>query len=166
MRPEPLAPSPPSFPPLLVRPAVAEVGRLRLTAAALLFPASLWLLLGVEGTLAKSVGLMGLLAAVGWLSVALRSRRRPPPCLLLAQRGLFVLPCPPAAAPLRTPDGPPTVPWSRIEAVEVDEEALCVLVHRCDGEPLRLQPPWHGVGLHELAEQLRARVAASGVTHG
>ncbi len=158
--------SPSGSRPLLVRPAVAEVTRLRLLAAALVLPAALWLLLRVEGTAAKTVGLLGLLAALGWLSVGLRSRRRPPPCLLLAERGLHLLPCPPPEAPAPAPSGPPTVAWSEVTAVEVDEEALCILLHRRGTEPLRLRPPWQGVGLHELAEALRARVAAHRPDHG
>ncbi len=158
---------PVASPPLWVRPAVLAVTRLRRTAAWLLLPATLWLLLGVPGTLAKTVALMGLLASIGWLSAARRLRTAPPPCLLLTAEGLHLLPCPPTGAPPAPPPSkPPALRWTALEAVEVDEEALCIRLHRRDAPPLLLRPPWEQMGLQELAERIRLFAAASTATAG
>ncbi len=149
---------PPTPAPRWVLPSVLAVSRLRTASAWAVLPAASWLLLAVEGTLAKAVGLMGSFAAVGWLAAARRLRREPPPCLYLGHDGLYLSrhrPDDPSPPPT-PPEPPPTLHWSDLEAIEVDEEALCLRLHRRDAPPLVLRPPWNGVGLHELAMWIRA----------
>ena len=61
--------------------------------------------------------------------------------------------------------GERSVPWTRVETIEVDEERLVVRVAIEDEDDLVIEPQYGGLGAYDLAEALeRARRASREAT--
>ena len=93
--------------------------------------------------------LLGLLMSLVWLGQARRalrvSRTADAHYLGVYQDG-FVL----AEGPRRT-----SVPFSRVEDLDIDEERLDIVVKLSTGETLRLEPRYPGVAIHDLVRSLQ-----------
>lgn len=124
------------------------MARLRLVAAVVVLLASIWLAALGPGLVGWVLVALGLLASLGWMVAWARARRRrraPERWYLRVDR-----------EGLRLAQGgePRVIPWSSVEAVEVDEDRLTVRLRLADAPPAEIPPIWRGVGLHDLAELL------------
>lgn len=129
------------------------VGRLRLVGAIAIF--SCVGLLAVQG--AGPAGWVLLffagLVALGWFAVWWRGRSLEPEQHWLRLDA--------DALRMRRGEKLDEVPWTSVEAIETDEDALVVRVDRREGDPLKVPLVWEGFGLYELHAALeRARCAA------
>lgn len=108
-------------------------------------------------TLPNWVGLffavLGVAAAAGWTAMIARARRRVAGAvtLRLTPDGLHYL------------DGVSTLdlPWSEIDAVDVDEDRLDVRIARRGAAPLRIEPMFRGASVYQLADAIRDAWRAS-----
>ena len=46
------------------------------------------------------------------------------------------------------------VRWTEVEAIELDEERLLIVVRRAEGDAVEIPPVWEGVGLDELYSRI------------
>jgi hypothetical protein len=95
------------------------------------------------------VGVLGLLVSVAWLRNARRTAHRAP------QANLHFLEVYEDGLLLSEGERRVAVLWTQVEDVEVDEERLDVVVTRRDAPPLRIEPRYAGVEIHQLVRTLR-----------
>lgn len=130
---------------------------LRLTAAAGVFGAAIWLVVESPAPRFQVIAGLSMIAVLAWLAMALRARRR----LATPERHRLVL----APEGLRLVEGERErqIPWSDVESIEIEDERLVVQVRVRGAEPLLVEPRYGGLGAHALESALRqARGAALG----
>lgn len=115
----------------------------------------LWLGVVLRTPVGLGFGLLGTLIALAWAAMIAKTRRRTredvalclTPEKFVYQDGLHSI----------------EQPWTNVNAIEVDEEQLNVIVTCRAGEPVRIEPLFEAMGVYELADALRAAWAeASG----
>lgn len=125
------------------------LARVRAIAAVVTAAASVLLLLGDLPLPVFLVGVLGLFVSLVWLRAARRTAHRAPQAnlhfLAVYQDGLL----------LSEGEHRVAVLWTQVEDVEVDEERLDVVVTRRDAPPLRIEPRYAGVEIHQLVRTLR-----------
>ncbi len=129
--------------------AERAVGWLRLLGAALVTAMGAVLVGQGAGPVGWVLLTTSWLVALGWVVSFLRSRRR------TQTAESHYLELGPESFRVARGGEPIEVPWHDVRDVEVDEERLVVWVRRSGKPPLKVEPVWRGVGLHELAETLR-----------
>ena len=113
------------------------------------------MLLGELPLPALLIALLGLAIAVLWLRQARRAARS-------ARRGrVETLTVHEHGFALEHGERTHWVPWSNVEGIEVDEDRLDIAVQQSGSAPLRIEPRYPGVDIHELVRTLNdARRAA------
>jgi hypothetical protein len=125
--------------------------RIRLASALLGALGSAALLLGRLPVGVFMIGVLGLLVSLAWLRQARKAKVRAAQAgdhhLVVYKRGLL----------LAEGDTQTWLAWSDVRAVEVDEERLDIVLERSGGTvpPLRIEPRYPGVEIHELMRTLR-----------
>ncbi len=126
-----------------------SLARLRFVAAGLASLGAVAMLLSSLPFVIMLVAVLSLLVSLGWMAKArsTEKRARSPQDHFLAVH----------AAGLDLADGPSRtwVMWASVTQIDVDEERLDIVVERADGEPLRLEPRYPGVEIHDLMHTLR-----------
>ena len=92
----------------------------------------------------------GGLATLGWWVVARRIRRR------VASGARHYLALHDDVLEVAQGERTLVLPWDQVRSVEVDEERLVVVLERCSGSPLTVEPLYRGVGLYELRDAIAA----------
>jgi len=138
-----------------------DLARVRMASALLASVAAIATFFGKLPIPAFLVALLGLVISMVWLRQARRAaasaRRSAPEALVVHALG-FAL-----------DEGERThwVPWRNVLNVEVDEERLDIVVQQSDADPLRIEPRYPGVEIHELVRTLEdARHRAQGAGEG
>lgn len=125
------------------------LARLRLVAAGLAAAAAIAMLLSALPFVMVLLAVLALLVSLGWWGRARRlSKRAKNPeehYLALYERGLM------------SADGAQRVwvAWKEVTHIDVDEERLEIVVQRGTAEPIRLEPRFPGLEIHELMHRLR-----------
>lgn len=115
----------------------------------------LWLGVVLRTPVGLGFGLLGTLIALMWAAMIAKAKRR--------ARGDVALCLTPEKFIYRDGLNAVEQPWTNVDAIEVDEEQLNVLVSCKVGEPVRVEPLFEAMGVYELADALRAAWAeASG----
>jgi hypothetical protein len=128
---------------------------LRLIGASAVLLGAAWLSWVHPSPRAWASAVLASVVALYWIGASFRSRRQ--------ARTLGMLHLRPDALVLESDADIARVEWSRVRAIEVDEERLVVRVEREGEEPLIIEPLWRGVGVDELARAIdEARIAALG----
>ncbi len=141
--------------------AEREAAGLRIAAALLVLPASVWLL-ALPYPFLRLFALSGFAFAGLWIVRALRARR------LTRAQAEHYLELDRDALRLREGERLQVLPWKEVESVRVDEDRLTVSLARRDGgPPLELEPRYQGLGVHDLGQAVyqalaRARARAGG----
>ncbi len=104
------------------------------------------------GTIGWLLVIVGWLAVLGWIAVLRRSRKR------LAHPERWYLELDDEGLTVRLGDDPERLRWVEVASVEADEDSLTVKVARRGGDPLAIPLLWKGVGLHDLAALIAARL--------
>lgn len=125
------------------------VARVRAIAGVVAAAASLLLLLGDLPVPVFLVGVLGLFVSVLWLRNARRTAHRVP------QANLYFLAVYQDGLLLSEGEHRVAIPWTQVQDVAVDEERLDVVVTRQDAPPLRIEPRYAGVEIHQLVRTLR-----------
>ncbi|MEM9067819.1 MAG: hypothetical protein AAGE52_04910 [Myxococcota bacterium] len=125
------------------------MGRLRLAGAAIVFAMGIVLVSEGAGGIGWTIVVMAWLVGLGWTAAFFRARSR------ARSADAHFLEVGPSAMRMARGRDPVEVTWAEVSCVRVDEERLVIWVDRHQGEPVRVEPVWRGVGLHELAETLR-----------
>ncbi len=135
----------------LDRDAERSVALLRLVAAVVVAGAAIWLAL-LRPAGAVWICILGsLVASLAWLGMAAAARRR----LRRAQDHRLVLD--PEGLALVDGDRERRAPWEAVEAVEVDEDRLVVVVRvRGEDAPIVVEPRYGGLGVLDLDAAIRA----------
>lgn len=128
--------------------AERAVGWLRLVGAALVVAMGTVLVADGAGPVGWVLVVSAWLVALGWTVAFLRSRRR------AQDADAHYLELGPESLRMARGGEPLEVPWRDVRGIEVDEERLVVWVRRGAGPPVKIEPVWRGVGLHELADHL------------
>jgi hypothetical protein len=130
------------------------IATLRLAGAVVVAGGVVWLVSLGPGLIGIVLSVLGGLAALGWLLVGLRGRKRAAHqasahYLELSDEG-FVL-----------ADGARVerVSWSEVRSVAVDEDRLVVRVERDDKAGLVVEPRYRGQSVYSLSDALSARLA-------
>jgi hypothetical protein len=125
--------------------AERSTARLRQAAALVVGGAGSWLALA-QGTLAAgAVGALALLAGVAWWGRARGQKRRAAhasaTALVLDDNGFEL-----------TSSAKPTIRvlWGEVEAIQVDEERLGVVVQRRNAPTVTVEPVYRGLSLYDL----------------
>lgn len=132
------------------------VARVRAVAGLVTATASVLVLLGDLPVPVFLVGVLGLFVSVVWLRKAvvwLRNARRT--AHRAPQANLHFLEVYEDGLLLSEGEHRVAVLWTQVEQVEVDEERLDVVVTRRDAPPLRIEPRYAGVEIHQLVRTLR-----------
>jgi hypothetical protein len=122
--------------------------RVRAGAAFLAAAGSGLLLLGDLPVPVFMVGLLGLFVSLVWLRQARRAAHR------VTHAGNHFLAVHRDGLLLAEGERRVAVLWTQVQAVEVDEERLDVVVTRHDAPPLHIEPRY-GVEIHQLVRTLR-----------
>ncbi len=131
---------------------------LRVVAAVVVSLAGGALVAGGMGAIGWLLVLVGWLAALGWVAMAARSRKR------LAHAADHWLELGPDGLTMALGAEPTRVPWSEVQAVVADEDRVAVRVERRGAPALVIPLIWRGAGLHDLAATVEA--AARGARDG
>ncbi len=137
--------------------AERSVGQLRLFGAMLIVAMSAVLVAQGVGPVGWVLIVSAWLIAAAWVMAFLRSRRR------LREADAHYLELGSDALRMVRGSARIEVSWADVVEVEVDEERLVVWVCLRSGPPVKVEPVWRGVGLHELAALLQD--AALGGAH-
>jgi hypothetical protein len=113
---------------------------------------ALWLLVVAERAILTALAVAGLLGAVL--------------CAMRARQGFARAQDPDAHSlrlsidtlEIREADRTERVAWTELASIEIDEEHLCLVLRRFQGDALSLQPRFGGLGLEALSEILDQRV--------
>jgi hypothetical protein len=128
---------------------------LRLIASLPAFAGGLWLLWISETLLLRALALSGLVFATIWVVLARRSVRQ------LAVAGEHYLDIGANGFRLMSGAEERFLPWSDIDAVEIDEDRLVVRLRVRGADSLLVEPQYGELGLRELAATIeRGRVHA------
>lgn len=125
------------------------VARLRSAAALLALAGALALFLARVPVVVFMVAVLAAFISLAWLVQAKKARRRAHDperhYLAVHARGLCVA------------DGPSETwqPWDQVTEVDVDEERLDIVLSRRGLPPLRVEPRYPGVAIHDLMRTLR-----------
>jgi hypothetical protein len=134
---------------------VRDRTRLRLIAAVPALVGGAWLAWISEGWFLRVLAATGLLFATLWVALAQRSARQ------LARADEHYLDIGDLALQVRTGSQRRMLAWSDVEAVEIDEDRLVVLLRIRGAAPLAIEPMYGGLTLSELGMTLqRARQTA------
>ncbi|HBQ14529.1 MAG TPA: hypothetical protein DEF51_26515 [Myxococcales bacterium] len=147
-------------------PGELSVARLRLIGAIVCAIAVVLLALGDPPLLAWVCVLGGAAASLGWTVMYARTRKKTKRAddhfVALAREGVTLAGERGAG---ESGAGERSVPWTRVETIEVDEERLVVRVAIEDEDDLVIEPQYGGLGAYDLAEALeRARRASREAT--
>lgn len=133
-----------------------SVARLRLVAAVVCAVAVILLALADPPILAWMCVLGGAAASIAWLVMFARTRKRTEHAddhyVALAPEGVT----------LSGEGSRRSVPWARVEEIEVDEERLVVRVAIEGQDDLEIEPQYGGLGAYDLADALERARRASG----
>lgn len=122
-----------------------ELARARGVAGLVTGPAGLALLIVSSGQrLLQGLGLLCILAGVGWLMAASAGRRR------ARERAAWRLALDDERLSVTTPEGERRIPRERITSVTLDDDSLQVVVGVADAEELRLDATWGTLGAVDL----------------
>lgn len=140
--------------PLLVRYDIdprAELGlaRLRTITAILALLGALAMLLGRVPVPVFIAALVAFLASAAWLSQARKARGR------ALNKAQFYLAVHARGIVLAEGAEPAWLPFRDISAIDIDEDRLDIVVERTTGAPVRLEPRYPGVAIHDLMHTLR-----------
>jgi hypothetical protein len=129
-----------------------QAAALRLLAAVLALGSGLWLMAVADELWLRGVGLTSCGFAVLWARRHWKQRKSQLPgqahYLEIGEHHLALA----EGADARS------LPLSCIQAVEIDDDRLLVVLRLHDGEPWLIEPRYRGVGLRDLAERLYAAV--------
>jgi hypothetical protein len=128
---------------------------LRIAGAVVVAGGVIWLLSLGPGLIGITLSVLGGLAALGWLLVGLRGRKR-----AAEQAGAYYLEVSDEGFVLA--DGPRVerVSWGDVRSVAVDEDRLVVRVERTGEKPgVVVEPRYRGQSVYALAEALAPRLA-------
>lgn len=124
------------------------LARVRTGSALLASLAALAMLLGELPIPAFLIAVLALMISIVWLRQAGRAarlaKRAQPEALTVYARGFT----------LDQGERTHWVPWRNVERVFVDEERLDIVVEQRGTRPLRLEPRYPGVDIHELVRTL------------
>ena len=138
------------------------VAMLRLASALVVGLCSTLLFLAApQGGLLRILAFVGWAVAIGWFLAWRRHLKLRPSstqwALQLNEEGLAI----------EKKSSTITVPWAQIEAIDVDEERLTVVLSRTGADPVPIEPCWGGLGLYDLHGLLQAhRQGAITSRHG
>lgn len=104
------------------------------------------------------VALLGGLMALVWLGKAARAHK------LSREAGSYRLEVYREGLRLLEAQHVTTLRFADVDAIAVDEERLDIVVKRKDGSPLRLEPRYPGVEIHQLVHTLQS-AAQAGAHH-
>ena len=129
--------------------AELSLARLRLVTALVALMASLAVLLSKVPVPVFLVALVGTLVSVAWIRLGLVARKR------ATRPSAYFLEL--YASGLAIGDGPRVqwLPWSEVCDIDVDEERLDIVVCVRGREPVRLEPRYPGIAIHDLMATLR-----------
>jgi hypothetical protein len=122
---------------------------LRVVASVIALLAACATLLGSLPIGAFLVALTGGLVGLAWFFAAKRGLKRS------AQAGNFSLTVHPRGLVFCEGTTRAVLPFAEITAIYVDEDRLDVVIERTSGEPVRIEPRYPGVEIHELMHRLR-----------
>ncbi len=122
---------------------------LRFVSAALALGAAALALLGSLPLAAFFVVLTGALVGIAWIGVARRSWKR------ADAPSAFTLTAYEKALTLGEGEGQTVLPYGEITSIAVDEDRLDVVIEHTKGPPVRIEPRYPGVEIHELVSRLR-----------
>jgi hypothetical protein len=122
---------------------------LRLMASIVALAAALAALLGSLPIGAFLIALTGVLVGFAWFFAARRGLKRS------QHASDFTLDVYARAFALREGGTLVIVPFAEITRIDVDEERLDVVIERTSGAPLRIEPRYPGVEIHQLMHRLR-----------
>lgn len=126
-----------------------SLARLRFWAACLASVGAVAMLLSSLPFVIMLVAVLALLVSLGWMAKARSTEKRAKApqdhFLALYASGLEV-----AEGPSRT-----WVLWDSVTHIDVDEERLDIVLERANEDPLRLEPRYPGVEIHDLMHTLR-----------
>ena len=129
--------------------AELSLARLRLVTASVALMASIAVLLSKVPVTIFLVALVGVLVSVAWIRQGLTARKRaarPSQYFLeLYARGLAIG----EGARVQW------LPWGEVCDIDVDEERLDIVLKARAGEPVRLEPRYPGIAIHDLMATLR-----------
>ena len=119
---------------------------MRLVAGFVALAGGLWLAAVQQGWIAGAVLLATAAFAWLWTRAFVAARRR------IADPSRFYLELGASELVLAEGEDVQSVPWRSVERVEVDQDSLVVIVTCRDGQRLRIEPRYRGIGLQELGE--------------
>ncbi len=115
----------------------------------------LWLLWIADSLLLRVLAVAGVVFSVIWVGLARRSVRQ------VASAGDHYLDIGDRGLTLKAGAQSRSLPWSEVDAVEIDEDRLAVRVRVRGADSLLVEPQYGELGLRELAEAIeRGRVHA------
>jgi hypothetical protein len=129
--------------------AERALARLRTTTAIVTLLAALGVLLSNVPVTAFIMAIVAALVSVFWLRQARAARKR------AAEAPQYFLEV--YAKGVRVGEGSQRVwlPWSEVCDIEVDEERLDIVLKKHEGAPLRVEPRYPGIAIHDLMDTLR-----------
>lgn len=139
---------------------VRDRTRLRVLASLPALLGGAWLAWVGDGWLLRTLAAAGLVFATIWLVLARRSGAQ------LAHAEEHYLDIGTDALQVRAGSQARTLAWSDVEAVEIDEDRLVVLLRVRGVRPLAVEPMYGGLTLAELAATLQRARAGAGVALG
>lgn len=135
--------------------AEGSVGRLRLFAAVIAGLASVAILVGRRDTPAVVLGVLGLLASLGWVMAFRGARKR------RGEAADYFLELGAEELVLATGATPRRVAYQDVLDAEVDEDRLVVALTLIGGGRMEIPPLFAGHGLYELETLIRERLGAA-----
>lgn len=160
---EPSAPRVPLAPGVIALPlrldvdrrAVRDTRRLRAAAAVIAILGSVWLAATQNHWLVGGLAVLTGVYGVFWLRRGLREQDR----ALQADHHVLL-----DLTGITLHDGPRTthIVWTDVAAVVVDEDRIVVSVMRSQGEPLRVEPIFGGLGVYELRDTIQRAASMGG----
>jgi hypothetical protein len=135
--------------------AERSTGRLRLVAAAATLAGAIGIALASPPAAGWACAALGLLASLMWVGMWARARR------VVRDEERHYLALEPGGLRLSEGASETRVPWDEIDEIEVDEDRLVLQVKRTTGAPVRVEPRYGGLGVHDLEAAVRRACQAA-----